>query len=181
MTDTIASTDLRYPVGRHTPPDAPLSAAARTADIRTLSDLPANFRRAVSGLSPEQLDSSYRPGGWTVRQVVHHLPDSHLNAYLRCKLALTEEAPKIKTYEENRWAELPDSRDTPIDVSVTLLDALHQRWVVLHEALAPADFARTFQHPEWGLVTLDACIAQYAWHSRHHTAHVTRLRERMAW
>ena len=181
MTDTVASADLRYPVGRHTPPDGPLSPAARADAIRTLAELPASFGRAVAGLSPEQLDTPYRPGGWTVRQVAHHVPDSHLNAYLRCKLALTEDSPKIKTYEENRWAELPDSRLTPVEVSLSLLEGLHRRWVVLLEALAPADFARTFQHPEWGLVSLDACIAMYAWHSRHHTAHVTRLRERMNW
>lgn len=178
---TIEGSDLRYPVGPHVPPSTPLSVEARTDAIRTLAELPARFREAVAGLSAEQLDTPYRPGGWTVRQLVHHVPDSHLNAYIRFKLALTEEAPAVKTYEEARWAELPDSRETPVEVSLALLEALQTRWVVLLRALDTSDFARPFRHPEWGLVPIDRSLALYAWHSLHHTAHVTRLRERMGW
>jgi hypothetical protein len=139
------------------------------------------LRAAVLGLSEEQLDTPYRPGGWTVRQVVHHVPDSHMNAYVRFKLALTEEAPTIKPYAEARWAELPDTRLTPPEVSLTLLDNLHERWVNILRNMTPEDFERRLQHPEKGLLTLDAMLSLYSWHGRHHVAHVNGLRQRMGW
>jgi uncharacterized damage-inducible protein DinB len=135
----------------------------------------------VTGLTPAQLDTPYRDGGWTVRQVAHHVPDSHMNAYLRFKFGLTEDAPAIKTYEEKDWAKTPEVAVTPVDVSLALLDALHLRWVALLRAMTPQQFARTIKHPEWGTPSLDAMLALYAWHGRHHTAHVTTLRERMGW
>ncbi|MEK6570441.1 MAG: YfiT family bacillithiol transferase, partial [Bacteroidota bacterium] len=149
--------------------------------IQHLADAPANLRGAVRGLSDRQLDTPYRPGGWTVRQVVHHVPDSHLNAYIRFKLALTENEPTIKPYEQQLWAELPDARTGPIEMSLALLEALHKRWVLLLQSLNPSDFNRTFRHPELGLMTLDRTLALYAWHGRHHVAHITSLRERMGW
>ncbi len=135
----------------------------------------------MAGLSPEQLDTPYRPGGWTVRQVVHHVPDSHINSYIRFKLALTEPEPTIKPYDEALWAELADTPATPVEVSLTLLDSLHGRWVPLLRSLSGADFARQFRHPELGMVRLDGNLALYAWHGRHHVAHITSLRERMGW
>ncbi|HEX2189133.1 MAG TPA: putative metal-dependent hydrolase [Longimicrobiaceae bacterium] len=173
--------DLRYPVGR-------FDTAARPGpdDVRRwieeIAGAPAQLRAAVEGLSAEQLDTAYRPGGWTVRQVVHHVPDSHANAYVRFKLALTEEAPVIKPYEEARWAELEDTRATPVEVSLALLDALHHRWVLLLRSLGPDDLARVYRHPELGTsVRLDSAVGLYAWHGRHHVAHVVALRERMGW
>ena len=171
------SDDLRYPVGQFVE-DA---GASRQGLIDEIAAAPRRLREAVAGLTPEQLDTPYRPGGWTVRQVVHHVPDSHLNSYVRFKLALTEDEPAIRTYHEELWAELPDSRATPIEVSLALLDSLHERWVILLRSLEEAGFKRTFSHPEWGVVTLDKAIGLYAWHGRHHVAHVTSLRERMGW
>jgi hypothetical protein len=143
---------------------------------------PARIREAVAGLSDEQLDTPYREGGWTVRQVIHHVPDSHLNAYIRLKLALTEDRPTIKPYDEARWAELIDSRDTPPEVSLALLESLHARWNTLLRSLREEDFQRSFLHPEQQeTFTLDGLIAMYSWHGRHHVAHVTALRERMRW
>jgi uncharacterized damage-inducible protein DinB len=135
----------------------------------------------VTGLTPAQLDTPYRDGGWTVRQVAHHVPDSHMNAYLRFKFGLTEDAPPIKTYEEKDWARTPEVAATPVDVSLALLDALHGRWVILLRAMTPEQFARTIKHPDMGPTTLDTMLALYAWHGRHHTAHITSLRERMGW
>ena len=172
--------DLRYPVGR-LQPEGPLSDARRQELIDQIAETPERLRAAVAGLSPEQLDTPYRPGGWTVRQVIHHVPDSHLNAYVRFKLALTEETPTIKTYAEALWADLPDTARTAPEVSLTLLTVLHQRWVILLRALDAADFARTLQHPEMGLLTLDQVLSVYAWHGRHHVAHITSLREREGW
>jgi hypothetical protein len=139
------------------------------------------LRAAVAGLDAAQLDTPYRPGGWTVRQVVHHVPESHMNAYIRIKLALTENEPVIKPYDEDAWAKLPDVVPTSIETSLTLLDALHVRWVTLLRLLDDAQFARAFEHPEWGRVPIEGAVAQYAWHGKHHTAHITRLRERMGW
>ena len=158
-----------------------LTPAQRSGCIADIAAAPAGLRRAVRGLDDRQLDTPYRLGGWTVRQVVHHVPDSHLNAYTRFKLACTEPTPAIKTYDEARWAELPEARTAPIDVSLALLDSLHRRWVLFLESLGPADFARTLRHPEWGTPTVDELLAHYAWHGRHHTAHITALRERMGW
>lgn len=172
--------DLRYPVGRFDV-RAPVPAEQIPGWTQQIADTPARLRAAVEGLSPERLDTPYRPGGWTVRQVVHHLPDSHMNAYTRLKLALTEDEPTIKPYDEAAWALLEDSRSTPLEVSLTLLETLHDRWVRLMRALGPADFARTLRHPEMGTMRVDALVGLYAWHGRHHVAHITGLRERMGW
>lgn len=173
-------TDLRYPLGK-AEMAAELSAEERRELIALLDETPARLRAAVAGLNDEQLNTPYRPGGWTVRQLVHHVPDSHMNAYTRFKLALTEDQPAIKTYEEARWAELPDSRSMPVEVSLVLLESLHRRWTTLLRALTEADYARACTHPEWGLVNLNQLLGLYAWHGRHHVAHVTALRERMGW
>jgi len=175
----VSEPDLRYPIGKHSPVSS-LSAGERAACIEQIAAAPVNFRRAVAGLTDAQLDTPYRTGGWTVRQVAHHLPDSHMNAYIRFKLGLTEDAPAIKTYEEKDWAKTPDTR-APIGMSLDLLTALHERWIALLRGMTAADFSRTIQHPEWGKPSLDALLALYAWHGRHHTAHVTALRDRMGW
>ena len=172
--------DPRYPVGKFTPDDNP-TPESRARHIEQLASLPAQMRQAVTGLTPEQLDTPYREGGWTVRQVVHHVPDSHLNAYIRFKLALTENIPTIKPYDEAAWAKLKDNELTPIEVSLSLLDAVHTRWVTLLRTLKSDDFAKKFNHPELGVQTLDRTLAMYGWHSRHHLAHITSLKERMKW
>ena len=172
-------TDLRYPIGKAELADA-LAPEQRVAHIRTIEEAPAHLRAAVGGLSERQLDTPYRPGGWTVRQVAHHVPDSHMNAYMRFKLALTEDQPTIKPYEEARWAELADSR-SPIEPSLALLENLHRRWVLLLSSLEPADWARKFNHPAMGSLTLDRTLGIYSWHGRHHVAHITSLRERNGW
>jgi uncharacterized damage-inducible protein DinB len=172
-------TDERYPIGKFTPVPS-LTPAERVACIDQIAAAPAIFRNTVTGLTDVQLDTPYRAGGWTVRQVAHHLPDSHMNAYLRFKWGLTENVPAIKTYEEKDWAETPETR-APIAMSLDLLAALHMRWVTLLRAMRPEDFARTIQHPEWGTPSLDTLLALYTWHGRHHTAHVSTLRRRMGW
>jgi uncharacterized damage-inducible protein DinB len=172
--------DLRYPIGKFQWDDSPIPEN-RQRYIEEIDAAPARLRAAVAGLQPEQLDTPYRPGGWTVRQVVHHVPDSHLNAYVRFKLALTEDEPTIKPYDEARWAELADTRTTPIETSLALLDSLHQRWGKLLRSLSPADLSRKLRHPELGVMTLDNMLAHYAWHGRHHVAHITSLRERSGW
>jgi hypothetical protein len=178
MTSTPADDErLRYPIGRDQPVST-LTLPQRDALITAIAETPAALATAVAGLSETALDTPYRPGGWTVRQVVHHLPDSHVNAYVRCKLALTEEAPVIKPYDEERWAELPDVRATPIATSLALLAALHERWVTLLRGVSPGDWSRPLVHPERGVMTLDHLLASYAWHGRHHVAHVTSLRAR---
>jgi uncharacterized damage-inducible protein DinB len=171
---------LRYPAGRFQPPAAS-TADTRAAQIETLRLLPERLRAAVTGLSKAQLDTPYREGGWTVRQVVHHLADSHANSVIRFKLALTEDWPTVKPYDEAAWARLPDSSALAIDGSLVFLDALHARWVALLASLAEADFERGYMHPENGRQTLAYALALYAWHSRHHTAHITSLREREGW
>jgi uncharacterized damage-inducible protein DinB len=173
--------DPRYPIGPFVVPPS-LSPAERAAAIEQIAWAPAALRRAVQGLDEARLATPYRDGGWTVRQVVHHVPDSHVNAYVRFKLALTEERPTIKPYDQARWAELADVTAVPVDVSLSLLTALHARWVALLRAMSDADFARSFVHPEMGrTLTLDQTLANYAWHGRHHTAHITTLRERRGW
>jgi uncharacterized damage-inducible protein DinB len=172
--------DLRYPVGRFQRPQS-LDPQQRRAAIETIAEAPTKLRAAVAGLSDAQLDTPYRPDGWTVRQVVHHVPDSHLNAYTRFKLALTEDTPTIKTYNEAAWATLEDSKSTPVATSLALLDAVHDRWIRILRAMSPSDFARTLKHPENGIMTLDQMLALYEWHSRHHVAHVTGLRARSGW
>ena len=180
MADAAAELErLRYPVGRFQPVTS-AGDAKRTQWIEEIAALPAHLRAAVEGLEQSQLDTPYRDGGWTVRQVVHHVADSHVNAYVRLKLALTEDSPAIKPYEEQRWAELPDSR-LPVPVSLALLDALHERWVVLLRSMRDETFARTWVHPEHGTRDLDFLLQLYAWHSRHHVAHVTGLRARRGW
>jgi uncharacterized damage-inducible protein DinB len=174
-------TDLRYPIGEFHLEDDNLNDGERELLITQIAETPARLREAVKDLSEEQLDTPYRPGGWTVRQVVHHVPDSHLNSYIRFKLALTEDEPTIKPYDESQWAMLDDSRDTPVEVSLALLESLHERWVVLLRSLSPAEYARKFRHPEIGVVSLNKNVALYAWHGRHHVAHITSLRERMGW
>jgi uncharacterized damage-inducible protein DinB len=172
--------DARYPIGPFTP-DANPTPELRAKHIEQIAALPRQFRDAVAGLSAEQLETPYREGGWTVKQVVHHVPDSHLNAYIRCKLALTENVPTIKPYNEDAWAKLKDSELTPIEVSLNLLESVHVRWVTLLKSLQPDDFQRKLNHPESGVQTLDRVIALYDWHGRHHTAHITTLREKMKW
>ena len=156
-------------------------AGIRLANIQTLRLLPNRLRDAVAGLSDAQLDHPYREDGWSVRQVVHHLADSHANSYIRFKLALTEDWPTIKSYDEQAWAELADSRWLPIDGSLQLLEALHGRWVALLESLTDEDFHRGFVHPEAGKLNLAKALALYDWHSRHHVAHITSLRHRENW
>jgi hypothetical protein len=171
---------LSYPVGRfHV--EGEITEEQRQLWIAQLAEAPAHFRAAFAGLTEAQLETPYRPGGWTLRQVAHHLPDSHINSFTRCRLALTENEPTIKPYDQDRWAELADSRTAPIEWSLALVDALHARWAVMLRSLSAADWKRTFKHPELGLMTLERNIALYAWHGRHHTAHVTSLRQRMAW
>jgi uncharacterized damage-inducible protein DinB len=173
-------TDLRYPIGKFHY-DGPLGEEQKRICLDEIAETPAKLRDAVKGLSDAQLDTPYRPGGWTVRQVVHHVPDSHLNSYVRFKLALTEDEPTIKPYAEDRWAELADTKTTPIEVSLTMLDALHDRWVRLLLPLDTEDWKRTFRHPELGSMTLEKTLALYAWHRKHHVAHITELRKRINW
>jgi hypothetical protein len=172
--------DARYPIGKfHF--DGPPSETQRASLINDIEQAPAALRVAVKDLTPQQLDTPYREGGWTVRQVTHHIPDSHMNAYVRFKLALTEDEPTIKPYAEDRWAQLTDTQSTPVEVSLALLESLHSRWVNLLRSLRPEDWKRTFRHPELGLISLEKNLALYSWHGRHHVAHVTELRKRRGW
>jgi len=172
--------DLRYPIGEFQLP-GPATDEQRYEWMADIAEAPSRLREAVNGLSAEQLDTPYRPGGWTVRQVVHHLPDSHLNAYTRFRLALTEDEPTIKPYQEARWAELEDARTAPVILSLQLLDALHRRWVLLMQSLSGPEWKRTLRHPVDGIRSLEEILATYAWHSRHHVAHIIGLRQRMNW
>lgn len=176
----MAEQDLRYPVGKFDM-QGEFTDAQRPTLIQQLAEVPANLRAAVKGLNEQQLETPYRPGGWTVRQVVHHLPDSHMNSYIRFKLAVTESQPQIKPYEEQLWAELVDGKTAPIEISLQLLEVLHQRWVMFLQSLKPSDFSRTLLHPANGVMTVDTLLRLYAWHGRHHVAHITSLRERMGW
>lgn len=172
--------DLRYPLGRMLPP-VEYTPAVRDELIRTIERTPLALREALAGLIGPQLDTPYRPEGWTVRQVVHHLADSHMNAYIRTKLAVTEQEPTIKPYDEKAWANLADSAGGDPETSLHLLELLHMRWIQFLRSLAPEDFQRACKHPERGLMTVDSLLALYAWHGRHHVAHITSLRERMKW
>ena len=176
----LENMDPRFPIGPYVPPDT-TTVEQRAAWIEDLIQAPAALRAAIAGLNDEQLDTPYRDGGWTVRQLVHHLPDGHMHAYVRMKFALTEEQPAVKGYDEVKYAELPDYRLTPVEVSLALLDALHKRWAVVLRALTPADFTRSFHHSEFGQVRLYQQLGNYAWHGRHHVAHITALRDRMRW
>jgi hypothetical protein len=180
VTKETIMNDQRYPIGKFTysgPPDE----AQRSQFISEIEHAPAALRAAVKGLSPRQIETPYREGGWTVRQVVHHVPESHMNAYIRFKLALTEDQPTIKPYMEDRWAQLPDAQSTPMEVSLALLDSLHDRFVRTLRLIKPEEWKRTFRHPEMGVVPLEKNLALYAWHGRHHVAHITELRKRMGW
>jgi uncharacterized damage-inducible protein DinB len=173
-------TDLRYPLGRFSPDPTP-THLTRKRHIDQIAALPSRMRQAVASLKEGQLDTPYRDGGWTVRQVVHHVPDSHLNAYIRFKWALTENEPTIKAYEEAEWAKLKDSEVTPVEVSLTMLDSLHARWTVLIQSLSEQDFQRKFTHPNSGPHDVEWLLQLYSWHGNHHVAHITTLRERMGW
>ncbi len=172
--------DTRYPIGTFQAPGHPAPAEIRRA-IDSIAACPGAARAAVAGLSDAQLDTPYREGGWTVRQVIHHIADSHMNSYIRMKLAATENNPRIKPYEENDWAELEDGLHAPVDVSLALLDALHDRWVRFLRSLPDAAFARTFEHPVSGIIPMHRAVFLYEWHGRHHVAHITSLRQRKGW
>jgi len=173
--------ELRYPIGKFESVKRALSEDERRAHITAIRELPARLRAVVAGLSDEQLDTPYRPAGWTVRQVVHHVVDSHVNAYVRFKLAATEDHPTIRTYEEKEWAELPDARQLPVEASLAILEALHPRWVAFLESAGAAYFERTLHYPGMGDIPVDVLLEIYGWHGPHHTAHVAKLRERNAW
>jgi uncharacterized damage-inducible protein DinB len=172
--------DPRYPVGQFAMP-AEITPATRKAAIDEIAAVPAKIRAAVGGLSDAQLDTPYREGGWTVRQVVHHVADSHINAYIRLRLALTENEPTVKPYEESVWAKLEDAAHAPVEVSLKLIEPLHDRWVRLLKTVTPEQFARPLRHPEHGLKNVDWLVFLYAWHGRHHTAHITELRKHKGW
>src|ERR1700674_4351014 len=172
--------DLRYPIGKMEMPKE-FSALRRQLAIESIASAPKKLREAVHGLNEVQLDTPYREGGWTVRQVVHHVPDSHMNAYIRLRLALTEDNPTIRPYAEATWAELIDAKSGPIEVSQTLLDSLHERWDRLWRSLRPEQFSRTLVHPEHGERTIDWLLFVYEWHGKHHTAHITELRKQKGW
>jgi uncharacterized damage-inducible protein DinB len=172
--------DLRYPIGKF---DFSRTVATdqRPGLIADIRRVPEHLRTAVLGLDESQLDTEYRPEGWTVRQVVHHLVDSHVNCYVRYRLALTEDEPSIKGYDESAWAKLPDARTAPVTLSLSFLAALHERWVLLLTAMTDDQWARRFRHSDLGPVRLDTILALYSWHGKHHTANITGLRERMGW
>ena len=172
--------DPRYPVGKFESP-RDVSPALRQVAIEEIAAAPAKVRAAVAGLSDTQLDTPYREGGWTVRQVVHHLADSHVNAYIRLRLALTENQPTIKPYDENDWANLEDARSAPVEVSLKLLEGLHERWERLLRSMKPEQYARTLVHPDHGVRNLDWLLFLYSWHGRHHTAHISELRKQKGW
>src|SRR6516162_2653042 len=172
--------DPRFPIGKFSYQGPPTPEQKRQF-LDEIEQAPVRLRAAVAGLSDPQLDTPYRDGGWTVRQVVHHVPDSHMNSYIRFKLALTEDSPTIRTYMEDRWAELPEAKSAPIEVSLSLLENLHGRWMLFLRSLKPEDWKKTFRHPELGPMDLEESLALHAWHGKHHVAHVTSLRERMGW
>lgn len=172
--------DLRYPIGKFTC-EGDVTEAQRKAWIDEIAALPARLRAVLAGLTAPQFDTPYREGGWTVRQVVHHLADSHLNMYIRFKLALTETEPTIRPYDEGLWAELPDARTARMETSLELLEGLHERWVMTMRNMSAEEFKRSFIHPETGRWTLERAAGLYAWHCRHHTAHISALRSRMGW
>lgn len=173
--------NLSYPIGLYEY-EGPHTPTQRAALIAELQSLPLRLREAVSDLNDEQLDTPYRPGGWTVRQLLHHVPDSHANGYIRTKLALTEDTPTIKPYEEQHWAELSDTFVLPVEAALSLLEALHLKWVAVWQSMSEEQYQRGYFHPaSQQTVSLDEQLGLYAWHSKHHLAHITALRERMAW
>ncbi len=172
--------DLRYPLGAcEWPPE--VSAEEKRRNLRDIAELPAKLREAVAGLAQQHLDIPYREGGWTIRQIVHHIPDSHMNSYVRFKLALTEDQPTIKPYDERLWAEIPEARTAPIELSLSMADALHGRWSLMFDNMTEADFERTIVHPEIGVLKLKSMVAGYGWHCRHHVAQIVATRRRMGW
>lgn len=175
-----ALTDLRYPIGPFVRGPAP-DAGMRAELLSGLAGAPGPLRAVVSNLSESQLDTPYRPEGWTVRQVVHHLADAQMNWYIRTKLGLTEDQPTIKPYDEARWAELHDARTAPVEPSLVLLEALHRRWVELFRSLSEEQWKRTIVHPERGILVLENTLPMHVWHGEHHTAHIRELRNRMEW
>jgi hypothetical protein len=172
--------DPKYPIGKFQWKEN-LSDARRKELVDQIAELPAKFRDAVKGFDEKKFDTPYREGGWTVRQLVHHVADSHMNAYIRFKLALTENEPTIKTYEQEEWATTVDSLRAPAEISLSLIDGIHGRWVIFLRSLSPADFSRKFTHPEHGKMTLERLLGLYAWHGRHHTAHITELKKAKGW
>jgi uncharacterized damage-inducible protein DinB len=172
--------ELRYPIGtfEHV---GDITDSELQNWMRDIETAPSRLRTSVAGLTEAQLDTPYRKGGWTVRQVVHHIADSHINSYTRFKLALTEDEPTIRPYYEERWSELEDARTAPIELSLALLDALHSRWMLLLGSLTRESLTRSFIHPESGIMRTDWNVGNYAWHGNHHIAHITSLRERMGW
>ncbi len=180
MTSAETAVDARYPIGKHKRPEA-VTAEDRERYLATLDELPAAMRAAVAGLDDAQLDTPYREGGWTVRQVVHHVADSHTNMVVRVRLALTEDWPRIKPYEESAWARLEDAKTLPVEWSLKILEGLHARFGVLLRSLGDSEWRRGYEHPESGRTTVEQAAALYDWHSRHHVAHITELRRRMGW
>lgn len=176
----MTTTDPRYPIGKFSV-DGSLTPQKKKQYLDDIEQTPACLRAALQELSDAQLDTPYREGGWTLRQVAHHMPDSHMNSYVRFKLALTEDEPTIRPYMEDRWAELPEAKNGPVEVSLSLLELLHQRWMLVLRGLTDVDWKRSFRHPELGLMSLEKTLALYAWHGRHHVAHVTKLRDKMGW
>jgi hypothetical protein len=172
--------DPRYPIGQFTWSGFN-TTRQRASLIDDIAAVPQKLRRAVAGLTDAQLETPYRDGGWTVRQVVHHLVDSHVNSYIRVKFALTEDEPTIKSYNESVWAELIDAKTAPVEPSLNLLEGLHFRWALLFRSLSESEVKRKFFHPELGVVTIDEYIPRYAWHGRHHVAHITALRDSKDW
>src|SRR5579872_7051279 len=173
----MTTPDLRFPIGKRVP-KSEHTAATRAAALKIITDTPVKLRAAVKGMSDAQLDTPYRPGGWTVRQLVHHVADSHMNAYMRTRFTLTEDNPPVKPYDEAKWAELSDAKSMPVEPSLAIIDAIHARWVHLLKSLKADQFARTMFHPEHGELTLDGLLNIYKWHGAHHVAHVTQLRKR---
>jgi hypothetical protein len=180
MTTSAIAPDLRYPIGNFAP-QSTYSDAQRSAMIQDIAELPAKLRAALAGLNDQQLDTPYRDGGWTVRQTVHHLADSHVNSYIRLRFAATEDNPTIKPYDENAWAELVDAKQEPVEVSLKILEGLHHRWVVLLKSFKAEDWKRTMFHPERGKLDMSVNLALYSWHSKHHVAHINELRKRKDW
>jgi len=173
--------DLRYPIGRFTPKGAPLTPEERTSFIERIAAVPGELRAAVDGLTDERLDTPYREGGWSSRQIAHHIPDSHLNAFVRFKLALTEDVPTIKPYDQEAWAALGDVQGSRVGASLALIEGLHERWVALLRAMTPRDFGRGLTHPEMGRIDLDFLLGLYAWHGLHHVTQIVKLRQREGW
>lgn len=180
MTSPVNTPDLRYPIGQHVPRHSH-SDMSHAAAIAAIAEVPSNLRRAVDGLTDAQVDTPYRPEGWTVRQLIHHVADSHMVLYVRLRIALTEDRPAVKTWDEAKWAELEDASTMPLDASLAIIEAVHARLVRLVRTLAPVQFARTMLHPDWGEISVDDLLELCAWHGKHHTAHLTEIVRRSGW